>query len=89
MGFDAMYVLTGQRLDVLEEDAANNASGNRYPRRLVVLPEVMDIANPADALLLAMYHVEEALIQAGAEARTDYEYRDLAQTAVSMVDRVK
>lgn len=88
MGFDVMYVLTGQRLEQLEKDAVH-ATGVKIQPRLVQLPEEMDTFNPADALLLAMYHVEEAMIQAGAVANNDYEYKDLAKIAVGMVDIVK
>ena len=88
MGFDVMYVLTGQRLEQLEKDAVQSAGVTIQPR-LVHLPEEMDTFNPADALLLAMYHVEEAMIQAGAVANNDYNYKDLAKIAVGMVDVVK
>lgn len=88
MGFDAMYILTGQRLDELEGDAVQ-AGKVTIQARLVHLPEEMDTFNPADALLLAMYHVEEAMIQAGAVANNDYDYKDLAKIAVGMVDTVK
>lgn len=88
MGFDVMYVLTGQRLEALEDDAVQ-ADKVTIQARLVHLPDEMDTFNPADALLLAMYHVEEAMIQAGAVANIDYDYKDLAKIAVGMVDIVK
>lgn len=86
IGFDVMYIVTGVRS---EEADGELDLDQHFPVRLVQLPEVMDLTNPADALLIAMYHAEEALIQAGAIAREDYDYQDLASAATAIVDRVK
>lgn len=93
IGFDVMYVLTGQRIKDLAVDASNDDmsidSLPLYHQRLVHLPEIMDINNPADLMLTAMYHVEEALVQAGATAHEDYSYKDLATIAIGLLDSVK
>ena len=92
-GFDAMYILTGQRIKDLAVDASNDDmsidSLPLYHQRLVHLPEIMDINNPADLMLTAMYHVEEALVQAGATAYEDYSYKDLAKISIGLLDSVK
>ena len=89
LGFDAMYVLTGQRLDDIALDARTDHDLPLYHQRLVALPDEMDITNPSDALLLAMYHAEEALVQAGAEANNDYDYKALAKIGLGLLDKVK
>lgn len=93
IGFDVMYVLTGQRLEDLAGDMSNGVAGEQtlplYHQRLVMLPEIVDTNNPADALLVAMYHAEEALVQAGAEAHSDYNYKDLATIGLGLIDIVK
>lgn len=91
IGFDVMYVLLGVRLETLASDAIANDidTPTRYARRLIYLPEVMDVENPSDALLVAMYHAEEAFIQAGAEANNDYDYKTLANIGLGLINRVK
>lgn len=92
MGFDVMYVLTGQRLEDIAVDVLNNDEGAGLPlyhQRLIDLPEDMDINNPADALLVAMYHAEEAMIQAGARANNDYDYQYLGTIGLGLMDKVK
>lgn len=91
VGFDVMYVLIGQKIGDVASDAINNGESYvpSYHQRLITLPEIMDIENPADLLLTAMYHAEEALIQAGAEANSDYSYKDLATIGMGMMDKVK
>ncbi len=84
IGFDAMYILTGTRIEDVAADVLT-----QYHQRLIVLPEIMDINNPADLLLTAMYHAEEALVQAGATAHEDYSYKDLAKIALGLLDSVK
>jgi len=78
-GFDVMYILTGQRLADIAADVINN--GESYVpsihQRLIHLPEVTDCDNPSDKLLVAMYHAEEALVQAGASANEDYDYKTI------------
>lgn len=90
-GFDAMYILTGQRIGDVAADVINNGESYvpSYHQRLVHLPDVMDINNPADALLTAMYHAEEALIQTGAIANDDYNYKDLAKIGLGLINIVK
>lgn len=91
MGFDAMYILTGQRMSDIAADVINN--GESYVpsvhQRLIHLPEIMDISNPSDRLLVAMYHAEEALVQAGASANEDYDYKTLGQLGLGLLDTVK
>lgn len=89
IGFDVMYILTGQRLEDIALDVKASGGVPSYHQRLITLPEIMDIENPADLLLTAMYHAEEALIQAGAEANSDYSYKDLATIGMGMMDKVK
>lgn len=93
VGFDVMYILTGQRLQELAADAIDDDTSidalPMYHQRLVNLPEVMDINNPSDALLTAMYHAEETLIQAGATANEDYDYKLLATLGLGLLDTVK
>lgn len=84
IGFDAMYILTGTRIEDLAIDALNQCH-----QRLVVLPSATDVNNPADLLLIAMYHAEEALVQAGAEAHEDYDYKTLATLGLGLLDSVK
>ena len=90
-GFDAMYILTGQRIGDVAADVISNGESYvpSYHQRLIHLPEVMDINNPADALLTAMYHAEEALIQTGAIANDDYNYKDLAKIGLGLINIVK
>ena len=90
-GFDAMYILTGQRIGDVAADVINNGESYvpSYHQRLVYLPEIMDLDNPSDRLLGAMYHAEEALVQAGASANEDYDYKTLATLGLGMIDTVK
>ena len=91
MGFDAMYVLTGQNMGDIATDVINNDESyvQNYHQRLIHLPEVMDLENPADKLLTAMYHAEEALVQCGASSGVDYSRLDLAKIGVGIVDKIK
>ena len=89
IGFDVMYILTGQRLEDIALDIQAHSNTPSYHQRLVVLPEMMDLENPADKLLSAMYHAEDALIQAGATANEDYDYKALATLGVGMINTVK
>ncbi|MGP5210279.1 hypothetical protein ACTXJ5_05745 [Psychrobacter alimentarius] len=89
MGFDVMYVLTGQRLEDIALDANAHRDIPSYHQRLIHIPEVMDLENPADRLLSAMYHAEEALVQAGANANEDYDYKTLATLGMGLIDTVK
>ncbi len=82
MGFDVMYILTGTYTEKDSEMYHKRMGANR----LVIIPELIDPQAPSDKLLLAMYDVEETLIQAGAVAGKDYSYVDLAKVAVQMVD---
>ncbi len=103
MGFDIQYIVTGEysensgALPSMEE--VNKKYGYEPPttditsaiksnRRLVELKESSNLDNPADQLLVCMYHAEETLIQAGAVADKDYSYVDLANMAVAMVEQV-
>lgn len=90
-GFDAMYILTGQRIGDIAADVINNGESYvpSYHQRLIHLPEVMDLDNPSDRLLAAMYHAEEALVQAGASANADYDYKTLASLGLGLLDTVK
>ena len=78
MGFDVLYIVTG----VYAESAS--ASDGVIQPRLVRLPENTDTNVLSDSLLVAMYHAEEALIQAGAVAEKDYSYQDLLMAASTM-----
>lgn len=89
MGFDVMYVLTGQRLEDIALDVKRHSGAPSYHQRLIRLPEVMDLDNPSDRLLTAMYHAEEALVQAGANANEDYDYKTLAKLGLGLIDTVK
>ena len=90
-GLDAMYILTGQRIGDVAADVINNGESYvpSYHQRLIHLPEIMDLDNPSDRLLTAMYHAEEALVQAGANANEDYDYKTLATLGLGMIDTVK
>lgn len=89
IGFDVMYVLTGQRLEDIALDVKAHSNTPSYHQRLVHLPEIMDLDNPSDRLLTAMYHAEEALVQAGANANEDYDYKTLAKLGLGLIDTVK
>ena len=89
MGFDVMYVMTGQRLEDIALDVQARGSVPSYHQRLVHLPEIIDLESPSDRLLAAMYHAEEALIQAGASVNEDYDYKTLGQLALGLLDSVK
>ncbi|GLR27794.1 hypothetical protein SAMN05660405_02570 [Psychrobacter pacificensis] len=89
IGFDVMYVLTGQRLEDIALDVQAHGSVPSYHQRLIHLPDIMDLDNPSDKLLNAMYHAEEALVQAGASANEDYDYKTLATLGLGMIDTVK
>ncbi len=78
MGFDVLYIVTG----VYAESAS--ASDRVIQPRLIRLPENTDTNVLSDSLLVAMYHAEEALIQAGAVAERDYSYQDLLMAASTM-----
>ena len=78
MGFDVLYIVTG----VYAESASTNDRVIQH--RLVRLPENTDTNVLSDSLLVAMYHAEEALIQAGAVAEKDYNYQDLLVAASTM-----
>lgn len=78
MGFDVLYIVTG----VYAESASTNDRVIQH--RLVRLPENTDTNVLSDSLLVAMYHAEEALIQAGAVAEKDYSYQDLLMAASTM-----
>ncbi|MFZ2843354.1 hypothetical protein [Psychrobacter sp.] len=89
MGFDVMYVLTGQRLEDIAVDVQARGGVPSYHQRLIHLPEIMDISNPSDKLLAAMYHAEESMVQAGATANEDYDYKTLASLGLGLLDIVK
>lgn len=78
MGFDVLYIVTG----VYAESASTNDRVIQH--RLVRLPDNTDTNVLSDSLLVAMYHAEEALIQAGAVAEKDYNYQDLLMAASTM-----
>lgn len=90
-GFDAMYILTGQRIGDIATDVINNGESYvpSYHQRLIHLPDMIDLENPSDRLLSAMYHAEEALVQAGANANEDYDYKILATLGLGLIDTVK
>lgn len=89
IGFDVMYVLTGQRLEDIALDVRSHKDLPSYHQRLVNLPDILDLESPSDRLLGAMYHAEEALVQAGANANEDYDYKTLATLGLGMIDTVK
>ncbi len=89
IGFDVMYVLTGQRLEDIALDARSHKDLPSYHQRLINLPDILDLESPSDRLLGAMYHAEEALVQAGASANEDYDYKTLATLGLGMIDTVK
>lgn len=89
IGFDVMYILTGQRLEDIALDVRSHNSVSSYHQRLINLPDILDLESPSDRLLSAMSHAEEALVQAGASANEDYDYKTLATLGVGLVDIVK
>ena len=89
MGFDVMYVLTGQRLEDIALDVRSHKDLPSYHQRLINLPDILDLESPSDRLLGAMYHAEEALVQAGANANEDYDYKTLATLGLGLIDTVK
>ena len=88
MGFDVMYVLTGQRLEDIALDVRSHKDLPSYHQRLINLPDILDLESPSDRLLGAMYHAEEALVQAGANANEDYDYKTLATLGLGLIDTV-
>jgi hypothetical protein len=89
IGFDVMYILTGQRLEDIALDVQAHGSVPSYHQRLIHLPETMDTDAPSDKLLVAMYHAEESLVQAGASANEDYDYKTLATLGLGLINTVK
>lgn len=89
IGFDVMYVLTGQRLEDVALDVKSHSDLPLYHQRLINLPDILDLESPSDRLLGAMYHAEEALVQAGASANEDYDYKILATLGLGLIDTVK
>lgn len=89
IGFDVMYVLTGQRLEDIALDVRSHKDLPSYHQRLINLPDILDLESPSDRLLGAMYHAEEALVQAGANANEDYDYKTLATLGLGLIDTVK
>lgn len=89
IGFDVMYVLTGQRLEDIALDVRSHKDLPSYHQRLINLPDILDLESPSDRLLGAMYHAEEALVQAGANANEDYDYKTLATLGMGLIDTVK
>ena len=89
IGFDVMYVLTGQRLEDIALDVRSHKDMPSYHQRLINLPDILDLESPSDRLLGAMYHAEEALVQAGANANEDYDYKTLATLGLGLIDTVK
>ncbi len=89
IGFDVMYVLTGQRLEDIALDVRSHKDLPSYHQRLINLPDILDLDSPSDTLLNAMYHAEEALVQAGANANEDYDYKTLATLGLGLIDTVK
>lgn len=89
IGFDVMYVLTGQRLEDIAIDVRSHKDLPSYHQRLINLPDILDLESPSDRLLGAMYHAEEALVQAGANANEDYDYKILATLGLGLIDTVK
>ncbi len=89
IGFDVMYVLTGQRLEDIALDVRSHKDLPSYHQRLINLPDILDLESPSDRLLGAMYHAEEALVQAGASANEDYDYKILATLGLGLIDTVK
>lgn len=93
LGFDVMYVVTGVYSEDLSINGgyqlATNYDENLSVTRLINLPDEVDLNSPADKLLTAMYHVEDALMQTGAVANKDYDYKDIGMMAVGLMDKVK
>ncbi len=89
IGFDVMYVLTGQHLEDIALDVKSHNDMPLYHQRLINLPDILDLESPSDRLLGAMYHAEEALVQAGASANEDYDYKTLATLGLGLIDTVK
>ena len=56
---------------------------------MINLPDILDLESPSDRLLGAMYHAEEAFVQAGANANEDYDYKILATLGLGLIDTVK
>ena len=82
IGFDVLYIVTGVYTE------SSNSSQIIRQIRLINLPDNTDTHVLADSLLIYMYQAEEALIQAGAEARKDYNCQDLL-IAASMIQQKK
>lgn len=86
MGFDVLYIVAGVYTDTTTSTVSSSRSVIQH--RLVRLHDNTNNYIVSDNLLVTMYHVEEALIQAGAEADKDYSYRDLLMSA-SMIYKNK
>lgn len=87
MGFDAMYILTGNTLRELQAqqistDASSNASSDLNQR---LIPSIN--SDSSNFLLDKMIYVEDAFQIAGAKNGEDYTYKDLVQIALMTADK--
>ena len=87
MGFDAMYILTGNTLRELQAqqistDASSNVSSDLNQR---LIPSIN--SDSSNFLLDKMIHVEDAFQIAGAKSGEDYTYKDLVQIALVTADK--
>lgn len=78
MGFDILFIVTGVYTDPSSIDTEPSVSSPQVVQsRLVHLPDNIDGSALSDKLLMYMHEVEDALIQAGAKPKKDYNYQDL------------
>lgn len=87
VGFDLMYILTGQKSRELSVDHITNVvSGNIPPSfgKRLLPPKNSNVFN---LLLEKMHYVEDAFQIAGATSNEDYTYKDLVQIALMTVDK--
>ena len=87
MGFDPMYILTGNTLRELQAqqistDASSNVSSDLNQR---LIPSIN--SDSSNFLLDKMIHVEDAFQIAGAKGGEDYTYKDLVQIALVTADK--
>lgn len=88
IGFDLMYILTGQTSRELSMDHVTNVvSGNNPPSfgnpYLTNQFNDVTIMHKNDSLLECMYQVEKTFQSAGITAREEYTFSDLVQSAIS------
>lgn len=88
IGFDPMYILTGQNIDsAVAHSEQNVVGGNNNPPSfgnpyLIHLFNDVTITHKQDPLLESAYELEKTFQSAGIIAREEYTFTDLIQSAI-------